>query len=80
MIVEFLSDINSEFKLPGNRNKIKHCFKLMRDAMDKTKKDAKNKTPNSENNSTCCGCLCSLNMIERKINLKDKRISIPFKR
>lgn len=61
----------TELKVPTNRNKIKHCFKLMKDAMH----NLKNEILDTKKNWTCHNVLCSFNIVEQIFKLKEKKIS-----
>lgn len=79
LINDYILDNNSELNLPVSRYKIKCCFNLMKNAVDRIKIGKEDKSTITENNFMYDCVFRSLDTIDRKTNhLKDKKICILF--
>lgn len=78
LIDDYVLGTESELKLPVSRNQIKYCFELMKNAIDEIKEDKEDKTSMTNNSSMYDDFSRSFDMLERKVHVDDKKISIPF--
>jgi len=76
LIDDYVLDTKSELRLPVNRNQVKYCFELLKNKINIDKEDG---TSAANGSSAYDDCLRSFDMVERKVHVDDKKISILFR-